>query len=151
MRLLGVDLGEKRIGLAVSDPTGMVASPVEVLEATGTDEQDVQRVIEAAERHGADGFVVGLPRSLRGTDEAAAARALAFAKLLSERSGKKAAVWDERLTTVQAERALLNDGVRRRARREKVDKVAAALILQSYLDAHHGSIEPEAPTSKADP
>ncbi len=151
MRLMGIDLGEKRIGVALSDPSGTVASPLEVLQATGDDDTDVARLVALAERHRAEGFVVGLPRTLRGTEEQAAARTADFVRRLAAASGKPTAVWDERLTTVQAERALLADGVRRHARRQRIDKVAAALILQSYLDAHHGPLEPDAPTDKADP
>lgn len=151
MRLMGIDLGEKRIGVALSDPGGMVASPLSVLQATGDDATDVARLVALAEQHQAEGFVVGLPRTLRGTEEQAAARAADFVRRLAEASGKPTAVWDERLTTAQAERTLIRDGLRGPARRQRVDKVAAALILQSYLDAHHGPLEPDAPTDKADP
>jgi putative Holliday junction resolvase len=151
MRLIGVDLGEKRIGLALSDPTGSVASPLTVLEATGDMEQDIARIVELAERHGAEGFVVGLALTLKGTEEMAAARTAEFARRLSKASGKPTRVWDERLTTRQAEKAMLADGLSREVRHQRIDKVAAALILQSYLDVRQGSLEPETPTSKADP
>lgn len=151
MRLAGVDVGKTRIGIALSDPTGTVASPLTVVQATGDLKADAATVADIGARHGAEGFVVGLPYTLTGREEAAAAEAARFAQALAEASGKPTVVWDERLTTAQAERAMLEDGVRRQARRERIDKVAAALILQSYLDAHHGSIDPEAPTDKPDP
>lgn len=151
MRLMGIDLGEARIGIALSDPTGTVASPLEVLEATGDEEADIGRLLALGVRYGVEGFVVGLARTLKGTEEVAAARTAEFARRLAEVSGKPTYVWDERLTTVQAERSMLADGVKRRDRRRLVDKVAAALILQSYLDARHGSLQEEKPISKADP
>ena len=151
MRLMGIDLGEKRIGLALSDASAIVASPLAVIPASGDDEADAQRVAEVASQHQVGEFVIGLARTLSGTEEQAAARAARFAQVLSEVSGKPVRLWDERLTTAQAERAMIEAGVRRAKRRESVDKVAAALILQSYLDAHHGQIEPEAPTDKDDP
>ncbi len=151
MRVLAVDIGRKRIGIALSDPTGKIASPLTVIEAAEDIEENVRRVADLARIYGAELVVVGLPRTLRGTDEFAAQDASDFASRLAEATGLPVALWDERLTTAQAERALLEAGMRRERRRQQVDKVAAAVILQSYLDAHHGQVEPEAPTDHADP
>ena len=151
MRVMGVDVGTKRIGVALSDPTGKIASPLTVIEVAEDEAENVRRVAELARQHGAELIVVGLPRTLRGTEEQAAQAASEFASRLAEASGLRVVLWDERLTTAQAERAMLEAGMRRERRRQQVDKVAAAVILQSYLDAHHGQIDPETPTSQADP
>ncbi|MBC7288688.1 MAG: Holliday junction resolvase RuvX [Armatimonadetes bacterium] len=137
MRVMGVDFGARRIGVAVSDPGGRIASPLCVLEATGDYDEDARRVAELAREHGAELIVVGLPRTLRGTDESAARAAGQFADCLQHGAGMRVVLWDERLTSVQAERAMAEAGLSARQRREQMDKVAAALILQSYLDARH--------------
>jgi putative holliday junction resolvase len=140
-RVLGVDLGERRIGLAVSDPSATVASPHTVLARTGDPTRDYRAVVEIAREVMATRIVVGWPRSLSGGEgpaaqgvrrEVEALRAIAGAGLPVE-------LHDERFTTVTAERALVSAGVRRRRRRQLVDKVAAAVMLQSYLERDRSS------------
>jgi putative Holliday junction resolvase len=128
--VLGVDLGERRIGLAVSDPTGSVARPLRILERSGERAADRRAILSAATEAGVGRIVVGLPRTLSGR-EGPAARAVReeVEALRSEAGAIEVSVYDERLTTVIARRA------HPRRRREPVDDVAAALILQSYLDA----------------
>ena len=133
MRALGVDLGTKRIGVAVS--AGSLATPYEVVARSGDRARDHRRLTELADEAEADVVVVGLPRSLDGTLGPAAERALAEVEELAAAVGRPVETWDERLSTVTAERSLQEQGLDARARRAVVDKVAAAVILQSWLDA----------------
>ena len=134
-RALGVDLGERRIGLALSDPSRTVASPHDVLRRSGDPVADRRAIAERARAEGANVIVVGLPLSLSGRSGPAAQAALAEIAALQAICGDiEVVAHDERLTTVTAERALIEGGVRRRARREVVDKVAAAVMLQSWLE-----------------
>ena len=135
MRALGLDLGGRRIGVAVSDRSGAVASPLTVLQRTGSRRTDHERIVALAREEGAEIIVVGLPRSLSGAEGPAAKGARDEVKALASVAEVPVATWDERFTTATAERALRAGGVRGRARREVVDKVAAAVILQSWLDA----------------
>jgi putative Holliday junction resolvase len=135
VRALGLDLGSKRIGVAVSDPTGTIASPLTVLARGRSRRHDHARIAELVRDEEAGCVVVGLPRSLSGADGPAARAARAEATALASVVGVPVETHDERFTTVTANRALAEGGVRGRARREVVDKVAAAVILQSWLDA----------------
>ncbi len=137
-RILGVDLGSRRIGLALSDPSGTLASPYEVLARSGDRRRDHRAIIAAARENEADRIVVGLPRSLSGKlgpaerstlDEIEELRAVAP-------DGVTVDSYDERFTTVIAQRSLVQSGMRRDARKQVVDKVAAAVMLQSYLEAN---------------
>lgn len=132
-RVLGVDLGERRIGLALSDPLGLIASPLAVLERSGDPAADHRAIVAAARDAGAGRIVVGLPLSLGG-GEGPAARAVRAEMEAIGALGLPVEAHDERLTTVTAERVLAAGGVRGPARRRRVDKVAAAVILQSWLD-----------------
>ena len=131
-RALGVDLGTRRIGLAISDARGKVATPYATLERTN-DEHDAKAIAEVASAEEAKLIVLGHPLMLDGTRGDAAAVAEAFAAKLKE-SGIRVTLWDERLTTKQAESSLKRRGMKGRERRAVVDKVAAQVLLQSYLD-----------------
>jgi putative holliday junction resolvase len=134
-RALGVDLGERRIGLALSDPSRTVASPHEVLRRGGDPAVDRGVIVARAREAGANVIVVGLPLSLSGRTGPAARAALAEVEMLRAAAGDiEVVAHDERLTTVTAERALGEARLRRAARRRVVDKVAAAVMLQSWLD-----------------
>ncbi len=134
-RLLGIDLGEVRIGIAVSDPGQVVASPAETLHVPrDQDEPALDALADAIARHEAVGVVVGNPRRLDGREGAAAARARRFADELSRRSGLPAVLVDERFSTVEAERILLDDDRSRAERRETVDRLAASVLLQTVLE-----------------
>ncbi len=134
--MLGVDLGERRIGLALSDPSGTLASPLRTIEVTGDPDRDRLAVLTAAREAEAQVIVVGLPRSLSGREGPAARRARTEASALAAVAGEiKVELHDERFTTREADRALADAGKRRRERRAHVDAAAAAIILQSYLDA----------------
>ena len=134
MRSLGLDLGDKRIGVALSDETGTLASGLPVLERVGP-RQDVKAVAALVRAHDAGTVVVGLPRRLDGTVGPQAEKALAFMEDLRGALRVPVLAWDERLTTVAAEEILIERGVSRRDRKGMVDTVAAVIILQDYLDA----------------
>ncbi|HEY7128008.1 MAG TPA: Holliday junction resolvase RuvX [Ktedonobacterales bacterium] len=135
MRLIGLDVGEARIGVAASDPTGTLASARTVLQRRPEEAalQALQRIIEEEE---AQAIIVGLPRSLSGELHGQAALVQAFAERLRSQISIPLEFWDERLSTVAAEREMRAAGTRRDRRRTMVDAVAAAIILQNYLDAH---------------
>ncbi len=141
-RVLGVDLGGRRIGLALSDPLGLVAGPLTVLERTGDPAADHAAILREAAENEATVIVVGVPLSMAtGRPGPAARAALAEIAVLAGRAAAAdppvaVETCDERLTTVTAQRSLATGGVRARDRRGKVDKVAAAVILQSWLDGH---------------
>ena len=135
-RLVGIDLGEVRIGLAVSDPGQVVASPAETLHVPrDADRPAVEALADAAVRHEAAGLVVGYPRTLEGREGRAAGRARRFADELRRRTGLPVLLWDERFTTVEAERVLLDADLSRADRKETIDRVAASVLLQAVLEA----------------
>jgi putative Holliday junction resolvase len=132
-RILGLDLGAKRIGLAVSDPLGITAQGLEVWVRRDR-QADLDHLFKVARDYDVEHLVVGLPRHLDGRPGAAAPEIMEFAGALGEALGVEVIFWDERLTTVAAERLLVQADVSRRRRRQVVDQLAAVLILQSYLD-----------------
>jgi len=134
VRALGIDLGAKRIGVALSDSAGTLATPYEVVPRSGDRARDHQRIGALAEEAGAEVLVVGLPRSLDGTDGPAAVAARAEAVELAAATGMAVELWDERLTTVTADRDLMALEMRAPARRRVIDKVAASVMLQAWLD-----------------
>jgi putative holliday junction resolvase len=132
-RVLGIDVGSVRIGLAVSDETRTLASP---LATVPNDPRSLwTRLVREVEDRQVERVVIGLPRRLDGTEGEAAAHARRFAAELEQRVSTVIEFWDERFTTAVAERSLIESGVRRRRRREVIDAVAAAVLLQSWLDA----------------
>lgn len=133
MRVLGLDPGERRIGLAISDDLGLTAQPLGFVERRNVD-ADLRRVAELCARHGVQRVVVGLPLRLDGRPGPEAERAQAFARRLAAHLSIPVETWDERLTTRVAERALLEADASRARRRRRVDAVAAAVMLQSYLE-----------------
>ncbi len=143
-RVLALDVGERRIGVAVSDPLGITAQAVETIQASGWS-RDVERVAELLNRYGTDRLLVGLPRSLNGTIGPQAEKILAFSELLKAR-GWQVRFQDERMTTNIAQRTLIEGGVNRQKRRQVVDQLAAVCILQSFLDAG-GWIDETNPTA----
>ena len=134
MRVLGIDFGERRIGLAMSDPAGRMALPLETV-VRGADDAYLTRIKGLCEEHGIGEVVVGLPLSLSGDVGPQAEATLVFAEKLKELVGVPVLTWDERMTTLSASRALGEAKLSRKKRREVVDKVAATLILQAYLDS----------------
>ncbi|MEN8234172.1 MAG: Holliday junction resolvase RuvX [Actinomycetota bacterium] len=131
-RILGLDPGERRIGVALSDPTGTIASPHSVIDRRTTSVKAAVR--ELCDEFSVEKIVVGLPTGLSGNEGPAAKAAREVAETVAEATGLPVDLQDERFTTVTAEAALLEGGVRRAKRRDVRDKVAAAVILQAYLD-----------------
>jgi putative Holliday junction resolvase len=132
-RLLGLDVGTKTIGLALSDVTRMIASGLTTL-ARGKFAADGRRLLEIVREHDIGGLVIGLPVNLDGSEGPRAQATRAFARNLAKLTPLPMLLWDERLTTAAAERSLLEADVSRRRRAEVIDKVAATLILQGALD-----------------
>lgn len=138
-RTLGVDLGDRWIGLALGDPTGTYARPLEVVARGDLFWKAIERLVAEED---VDRVVLGLPLNMDGSTGPRAKEALAFKAEIEKRSGLPVDTWDERLTTVQAEAALRSSGLSGRERAQRVDKVAAQIILQSYLDRQKTAEEP---------
>ena len=139
MRIIGLDYGSKTVGVAISDPTGFLATPVETIkrEEEVNLKQTVRRIRALCEEYDVHTIVLGLPKNMNGTLGERAELTMAFQKrLLRDLYLVEVVLWDERLTTRQAEIPMLEAGMRYQKRKEVVDQMAAALILQSYLDAH---------------
>ena len=130
-RVLGVDCGSKRVGLALSDGLWLTASPLAVLDRSAA----VDEIARLVQDHDVGTIVIGLPTGLSGVEGATAADARNFGDELASSTGIEVTYHDERFTSRMAESALLESGMKRRERRETVDKVAAAIILQDYLDS----------------
>ncbi len=139
-RVLGIDVGEVRVGTALSDPLGLTAQPLEVIQRQKQD--PFRRIAELVIEHDVHTIVVGRPLTLSGGESHAVKKTENFVKKLKGRLksvGKEdihLKWWDERLSTAQAEKTLIAGGARRNKRKSVIDKVAAAIILQSYLEAH---------------
>ena len=135
MRALGIDLGSKRIGVALSDRTGTIASPFTVLQRSGSTARDHQAIAAMVREEEAEIVVVGLPLNMNGTFGPAAKAAVKEAEALSTVVGVPVTTFDERRTTVTADMAMMEARMNAEARRRVVDKVAAAVMLQHWLDA----------------
>jgi putative holliday junction resolvase len=133
MSLLGIDLGEKRVGVAKSDELKLLAHSMGFIRRTD-DEQVIEVILKFIKEHSIGTIVIGLPKTMKGETGAQAHKAIRFSELLRKRTGCKVVNWDERLTTVQAEKALLAQDMSRAKRREKRDSASAEIMLQSYLD-----------------
>jgi putative Holliday junction resolvase len=134
MRILALDHGTKRVGVALSDEMATIAQPLEFVPAQPV-AKCLERIKDIADGRGVGEIVVGLPRNMNGTYGPAAESARAFATAVRETVGLPVNTWDERLTSVQANRFLIEAGMSRNQRKTKVDQSAAAILLQSYLDA----------------
>lgn len=135
MKIMGLDYGDRRIGVAMSDAFGWIAQGFEVIERR-RDESEYRKIAELVRDNEISEIVVGLPRNMNGTVGSRGEIATAFAARLRELLNIPVHLWDERLTTVAAERTLLEADVSRKKRKQVVDKIAASLILQNYLDAN---------------
>lgn len=142
MRVLGLDVGDRRIGVALSDETGLIASPLPTIERVGP-RKDLKAVAALARQHGARAIVVGLPRRLDGGIGPQAEKVQEFAEALRPVAQVPVSYWDERMTTAMAERALIEGDVSRGKRKGVVDQVAAVLILQNWLDAQPRAAGPD--------
>ena len=145
MAVLGIDFGLKRIGLAFSDPGNTIAFPGPTI--TGSEEECIAAIVQEAESRAATEIVVGLPKHMNGGESDMSARAGEFAEKLRRAATATVITWDERLTSVQAERAMLSGDLTRAKRKKRIDSLAAQLMLQSYLDSRH---EPQLPGTTED-
>lgn len=132
-RLLALDVGDARIGVAVCDPTGMIVTPVETVHRKNM-KMDVARIADIAKREEAAAVVIGLPKNMDGSEGEQAAKVRSFAKRLTRETGLPMHFEDERLSTFEATERLVARGVRTGTNRDLVDMEAAAIILQSFLD-----------------
>ena len=139
MRILGLDYGSKTVGVAVSDPLGLTAQSVETIWRKQENKlrQTLARIEELAAEYQAEKIVLGLPKNMNNTIGERAEKTLEFREMLESRTGLPVVMWDERLTTVEAERTLMEASVRRENRKQYLDQLAAVFILQGYLDSLH--------------
>jgi len=136
MRIMGLDFGAKTVGVAISDPLLITAQGIEIIrrERENKLRQTMARIEELIREYEVGEIVLGLPKNMNDTLGERAGLSLAFQDKLERRTGLPVIMWDERLTTVAADRAMMEAGIRREERAEHVDKIAACLILQGYLD-----------------
>ncbi len=128
-----MDVGDRRIGMAVSDALGWTAQGIATLERQG-DKQDFEKLTKLLEYHKPDRIVIGLPKNMNGTTGSQSQKVQEFGEKLKKLTNAEVIYWDERLTTVEAHKAMISADVSRKKRKHKVDQIAAILILQSYLD-----------------
>ena len=137
MRIMGLDYGSKTVGVAISDPLGITAQGIETI--TRKDENKLRKTcarIEALiEEYQVEKIVIGLPKHMNNDIGIRAEKSMEFAKILKRRTGLEVQMWDERLTTMEAERTLIESNIRREDRKKYIDKIAAVFILQGYLDS----------------
>lgn len=131
---MALDVGDKRIGVALSDPSGWLASPLMAIKRTSSIEEDITSILALAKENSVEEIVVGIPRSLAGGSSLQTRATERFYRGLAARSAVPVRKWDERFSTVEAERKLKEVGVEPSRERGRVDAAAAAVILQSYLD-----------------
>lgn len=136
MRIMGLDLGSKTVGVAISDPLLITAQGIEIIRRKEENKlrQTLARIEALIEEYGVDTIVLGLPKNMNDTLGERAQLSLEFKEKLERRTGLPVVMWDERLTTVAADKAMMEAGIRRENRKDYVDKIAACLILQGYLD-----------------
>ena len=136
MRIMGLDYGTKTVGVAVSDPLGITAQAVETV--TRKDENKLRktlaRIEELVTEYEVTEIVLGFPKNMNNTEGERCEKTLEFKEMLEKRTGLEVVLWDERLTTIEADRTMMQVGIRRENRKEYVDELAAIFILQGYLD-----------------
>lgn len=139
MRLMGLDYGTKTVGVAVSDPLGLTAQAIETIDRKEENKlrKTCARIEELIARYEVGTIVLGFPKHMNNDIGERAQKALEFKDMLQRRTGLEVVMWDERLTTVEAERTLIESGVRRENRKKHIDQIAAVFILQGYLDLMH--------------
>ncbi|MCC5911488.1 MAG: Holliday junction resolvase RuvX [Clostridiaceae bacterium] len=134
MRIMGLDVGDKRTGVALSDLMGWTAQGLETIERVSI-KKDITRIVEITEEYKVEKIVVGLPKNMNGTVGPQGEKVMDFVERLKKRVNIEIVLWDERLTTVAAEKSLIKADVSRKKRKTVIDKVAATYILQGYLDS----------------
>lgn len=139
MRVMGLDYGSKTVGVAVSDPLGLTAQGIETIWRKDENKlrKTCARIEELIREYEVGSIVLGLPRHMNSDVGNRAEKSLEFGEMLRRRTGLEVIMWDERLTTVEAERTLIESNVRREDRKKYIDKIAAVFILQGYLDSKY--------------
>ena len=139
IRIMGLDFGSKTVGVAVSDPLGITAQGIEIVRRTSENKlrKTLARIEELVTEYEVTEIVLGFPKNMNNTIGERAEKSLAFKEMLERRTGLPVVMWDERLTTVSAERTLIENKVRREDRKKYIDQIAAVFILQGYLDSAH--------------
>lgn len=137
MRIMGLDYGSKTVGVAMSDPLEITAQAVETIWRKDENKlrKTCARIEELIAEYDVEKIVLGLPKHMNNDLGERAEKALAFGEMVKRRTGLEVVMWDERLTTVEAERTLIENKVRREDRKQYIDKIAAVFILQGYLDS----------------
>lgn len=137
MRVMGLDYGSKTVGVAVSDPLGLTAQGIETIERKEENKlrRTCARIETLIKEYGVEKIVLGFPKHMNNDVGERAEKTLEFRDMLTRRTGLEVIMWDERLTTVEAERTLIESSVRRENRKKYIDKIAAVFILQGYLDS----------------
>ena len=137
MRIMGLDYGTKTVGVAISDPLGFTAQGIETIDRKEENKhrKTLARIEELTKEYQVETIVLGLPKNMNNTLGERAEKTLEFKEMLERRTGLPVVMWDERLTTVEAERTLIESSVRRENRKKYIDKIAAVIILQGYLDS----------------
>ena len=137
IRIMGLDFGSKTVGVAVSDPLGITAQGIEIVRRTSENKlrKTLARIEALVAEYQVTEFVLGLPKNMNNTSGERVEKTMEFKAMLERRTGLPVHMWDERLTTVAADRTLIEAGVRREHRKEYVDMLAAVYILQGYLDS----------------
>ena len=136
MRIMGLDFGSKTVGVAISDPLFLTAQGIEIVrrKAPGKLRQTLARINELKEEYEVGKIVLGFPKNMNNAEGERCEKTLEFKEMLEKRTGLEVVLWDERLTTVEADRTMMQVGIRRENRKEYVDELAAIFILQGYLD-----------------
>lgn len=136
MRIMGLDYGSKTVGVAVSDPLGFTAQGIEIVRRKSENKlrQTLARIEEIAKEYSVEKIVLGFPKHMNNDIGERAEKSLEFKEMLERRTDLPVVMWDERLTTVEADRTMVETGIRRENRKEYVDMIAAVFILQGYLD-----------------
>ncbi|HJA94674.1 MAG TPA: Holliday junction resolvase RuvX [Candidatus Eisenbergiella merdipullorum] len=136
MRIMGLDFGSKTVGVAISDPLLVTAQGIEIIRRKEENKlrRTLARIEELIGEYGVEQIVLGLPKNMNDSEGARVAATKEFAEKLERRTALPVTFWDERLTTVAADKAMIEAGIRREDRKEHVDRIAAVLILQGYLD-----------------
>ena len=134
---MGLDYGTKTVGVAISDPLGFTAQGIETIDRKEENKlrKTLARIEELTKEYQVETIVLGLPKNMNNTLGERAEKTLEFKEMLERRTGLPVVMWDERLTTVEAERTLIESSVRRENRKKYIDKIAAVIILQGYLDS----------------
>ena len=136
MRIMGLDFGSKTVGVAISDPLFLTAQGIEIVrrKSQGKLRQTLARIEELKEEYEVGKIVLGFPKNMNNTEGERCEKTLEFKEMLEKRTGLEVVLWDERLTTVEADRTMMQVGIRRENRKEYVDELAAIFILQGDLD-----------------